>query len=693
MIFTQSRNFLLLSGIAFLISACGGGGGGAATAPGAAGAITSLAIKPSLGCFRNVDVTVFDITSGANVGSGKVDATNCQASISLTNYTGGPVILKAALIPQPSGYNAATYCNDSAAACFFNEGTSAWEPYVYSGGLEAMLAPIPSLEASKVYGINKVTNALAASLSIPANFDSDASQLATLKTNLTSDAVKAKASDLLQALAAAGITDIFAAPRIVAASAQDVLNMQNSSELDGFSALFLMDALESNPLTSALTFQKNVANGDGFLAVFQSVTASAKSFISSDVAARKSLVAVKQSALQKSAGQQTSGQQTSGQQTSGQQTSGQQTNSSSVMVVRATTTFSQADMDILASTAAATLRVVPMLGQFSKGATVELINPLDGATTKIIGTATVNSDGYADVKLPDGFQSSFVVKVYDPGNSLTYYDAGRQKLQAFGNKPIYALVPTTKRVGEGAVIGVTAITDMAAALAGVGQGAEVMTAQGANETERLASIYDKMLTAYAQSVYLIGWTNTKSISAAYQLNPLLPPTRVSATKLAQGGIDIGQAGGVWAVFFAEMSKQATQNGFLDMMNLIHSTSSNGDVGLRAIAEGIRADISAGTDKIKYQSELVSSLFRSVNRSTYDGSTYADPCIVVPVSVYRPIATVFQNASNSNPNDDFKSSTIAGLVLELKESISTLLNGNPKRINLDRSVKAGCTNNP
>ncbi len=691
MIPQQPKNFLLFAGLALLLSACGGGGGGANTTQdvGTPEVVSTLAIKPSLGCFRNVNVTVFDVTSGSNIGSGKVGSSNCQASVSLTNYSGGPVILKAALLPQPDGYNAATYCSDTAnAACFFNEGTSAWEPYVYSGGLEAMLAPIPSLEPSKVYGINKVTNALAASLSIPTNFDTDTNQLATLKANLTSEAVKAKAADLLQVLSAAGITDIYASPKIVAASAQDVVNMQNSAELDGFSALFLTDALESNPLTSALTFQKNVAKGDGFSAVFLSAVTNAKSFVNSDVTTRKNLVTAKQSVLQ-----QTTSQQTTNPPTTNQPTTNQQTNSStSVTVSRTSATFSQADMDVVASTVPATLRVVPMLGQIAQGATVELINPLDGATTKIIATATVNSDGYADVKLPDGFQSSMVVKVYDPGKSLTYYDVGRSKLQSLGVKPIYALVPATKRVGDGAVIGVTAVTDMAAALAGIGQGAEVLTAQGANETERLESIYQKMLTAYAQSIYLIGWTGTKSLSAAYQLNPLLPPTRITAAKLDQGGIDIGQAGGVWAVFFAEMSKQAVQNGFLDMMSFIHATSSNGDVGLRAIAEGIRADLSGGTDKIKYSSELVATVFRSVNRATYDGSAYANPCIVVPVSVYRPISTVFQSATNANPSDDFKSSAIAGLVLELKESMATLLNGNPKRINLDRSLKTGCSNN-
>lgn len=658
------------------LSACGGGGGGGGTPAdagstgGTGSSVSSLSVKPSLGCFRNVDVLVFDVAQGATVGTGKIGSTGCQAAITLTNYSGGPVILKAALLTQPTGYNAATYCNDATnAACFFNEGTATWEPYVYSGGLEAMLAPIPSLEASKVYGINKVTNALAASMSIPTNFDTDATQFATLKANVTSAAVNTKVSDLLQVFSGMGAADLFGAPNTVAASAQDILDMQANAQLDGFSALFLRDALDSNPLTSAFTFQKAVAKGDTFATVFQTSVNAAKVFVQLDTVARKAVIDNKQAQRQ-------------------QEKTITQT-SNTVTVVRTGATFSQADVDVPASTTAGTLRVVPMLGQYTQGATVELINPLEGASTKILASATVNADGYADVALPAGLASSFVVKVYDPGNSLTYYDVGRKKSQSLGSKPIYALVPATRRVGDGAVIGVTAVTDMAASLAGIGQGAESLTAQGANEAERLTSIYDKMITAYARSIYMLGWVGSKSISAAYQLNPLLPPTRLSAAKLTAGGIDLGQAGGVWAVYFAEMSKQATQNGFLDMVSLIHGTSSNGDVGLRSVADGIKVDLSAGTDKVKYPSELVSTLFRSVNKAVFDGSSYVDSCIDIPVSVYRPISTVFEKASATNPSDDFKSSAIDVLVLELKESISTLLNGNPKRINLDRSVKSSC----
>lgn len=333
-----------------------------------------------------------------------------------------------------------------------------------------------------------------------------------------------------------------------------------------------------------------------------------------------------------------------------------------------------------------------MLGQFSSGATVDLITPVEGAATKVLASATVNADGYADITLPVGLASSFIVKVYDATNQATYYDVGRNKSVSFGNKPLYALVPTTVSVSDGTVIGITPVTDMAAALAGVGIGAESIKATGATEQERQSSIYNTMLTAYARSIYLLGWTTTKSVGAQYQLNPLLPAVRLTATGLNSVGVDLGQAGGVWAIYFAEVSAAAIKEGFQDTISWIHSVSSNGDVGLRGVVEGIKADLNANTSKITYSNELVSTIFRSANKAMYDGSLYADNCVDIATSVYEPIKTVFEKSSSTNPAGDFKATTISALSLEIKESISTLLNGNPKRVNLERNLKASCVPN-
>jgi len=653
-----------------LLAGCGGGGGGGGGGAGLSG--PRLTVTPSLGCFRNVEVTVFDLQSGQSVGSGKVGSTGCQASISLSNYSGGPVVLKAALIPQPANYDATTYCNDTAnAACFFNEGTAAWEPYVYSGGLDAMLAPLPSLDYNKQYGLNKITNALAASLSIPSNFDTDPAALATVKAAVTKDAITTQSTQMLNAFAALGLSDIFSPPKVLAASAQDIANMKSSTQLDGFSALFLRDALEKNPLSSVKSYQDSVSSGSSFATVFSSIVTATKSFVDSDSTTRAALIQSKQ----------------------GQRTQEKELaqSASGVTVQRVGGTFSQSDFDVVPSTQTSVLRVVPMLGQFSQGATVELINPLQDATTKVLATATVNADGYANVTLPAGLESSFIVKVYDNTSQVTYYDAGRGTTRSLGNKPLYALVPANKRIGDGAVIGVTVVTDMAAALAGVGIGSEAIPVAGQGDA-RLTNVYNSMITAYARAIYLLGWTSSKTLTAAYQLNPLLPPTRVTATKLSTLGIDLGQAGGVWAAYFTELSKAAYEEGFQDTISWVHSTSSNGDVGLRAVVEGIKADIAADTNNIVFSSELVSTIFRAANKAMFDGPQYADACVEIPTSTYAPILKVFEKSSTTNPDDDFKSTTISALVLELKDSMSVLLNGNPKRLNLDRTLKTSCVAN-
>ena len=658
---------------------CGGGGDGTTAGSGTGsanaggttpvgGTAASISVRPSLGCFRNVEVLVFDVEKGESVGSGKIPSTGCDASISLSGYSGGPVVLKAKLLIQPAGFNAATYCNDTEnAACFFNEGTGVWEPYIFTpSGPEALLAPLPEIDSAKTYGINKVTNALAAALSIPSNFDEDPSQVAQIRTAVTKNVVSSKVAEFVAAFSTLGISDILAAPTRVAASSQDIADFQ-SSTVDPFSALFFRDALESNPLSSALSFQRNVANSQALTTVFSSSITNARNFVALSAAERTTLVS-RQSQLRI--------------------TEKQQASSSSAPTARQGSSFSETGNDVEGSTEASVLRVVPMLGRFSAGATVEVLNPVDGS---ILVAAQVGTDGFADLTLPANLNRSFLVKVSNPraSASVTYFDVGLSQNQGLGTKPMYALVPTLVRPTTGAVIGVTPVTDMAAALAGVGPSSETISAQGATDDARAESIANKMFTAYAQSQYMLGWVSpqlTSSLNARYQLNPLLPPVRINAnTRTA--GIDAGQAGGFWAIFFAELAIASRDQGFPDFINFVQEVALGvGEVGLRRIAEEVAADLNANRSNSSYGSSVVSAVIRSTNSvlaNSRSPSGFLQTCISIDTTALAPITAVFQRASLENPKADFDSVTISRLVNTLKEDMRTLLTGNPKRFNLPR----------
>lgn len=688
------RVFGLGAALTLTLASCGGGGGGGSssiTEPTA----NTISVRPSLGCFRNVEVDVFDISKGEVVGTGRIPSSGCDASINLSSYSGGPVILKAALLTQPPGFDPATYCNDvQNAACFFNEGTLAWEPFVYSSGLESLLAPLPELDPSKTYGINKITNALATALNIPSNFDSDPAALQRVKASITKESVNAEVSNFIELFQALGVTDLLSAPRNVAASSADVDAFKSSTSFDAFSALFLRDALENNPLQSALTFSSRVASGENLSSVFSTAISDANSFVRLNPTERTSLIQERQADREQEKSQVLAGNNASGDSSvSGNNNTGGSGSASGVAVTRTQTSFLDSGNDVAGSAETSTLRVVPMLGQFSAGAVVELIEPLQGA---VIAASQVQELGYADIEMPATLQSSFIVKVSNAQAqaSVTYFDVGLSVNQAISSqRPLYALVPTNSRPTTGVVIGVTPVTDMAAALVGVGPTSETIAPeQGVAADARESNIATQMFAAYARALYMLGWTSaslTSSPNARYQLNPLLPPVRLSAQSI-QNGIDIGQAGGLWAVFFAELARNSLLQNYPNFLSFIQSTSQDGEPGLRLMAESIRGDLNdGGLASVDFSTTAVASIIRSVNNVVADGSQYENECIEVTPSVLAPITSVFSQAAVTNPKSDFDPSVISRLASALREDTATLLTGSPKRFSLSRQIKVSC----
>lgn len=324
--------------------------------------------------------------------------------------------------------------------------------------------------------------------------------------------------------------------------------------------------------------------------------------------------------------------------------------------------------------------VVPALGAFGSGATVEVYNASTGV---LIGTPTsTGSDGTATIDL-GAFADPFVIKVYGAASGVSYFDENSQATAALlANDVLLAMVPATSAVSINARIGVTPLTHMAATFAGLSANSlQVTPASGAD------TVASTMLKAYARVRYAMGLGLQSDAAAKRYLNPLLAPVPLSATSISTG-VDLSRAGGYYGLLLAELAK----NGALSTSQF-SPTAFTQELAAEALA--LRT---AGYDNTASTAFLRSEASAVLNQSTRatgaaDGngistSQFANTCITIPQSSRIAINAALANA-NGAVTVQPSSNAIDQLAAELNETIATQLSGAPVNMVGTAVTGGGC----
>jgi len=202
-----------------------------------------------------------------------------------------------------------------------------------------------------------------------------------------------------------------------------------------------------------------------------------------------------------------------------------------------------------AGVAGKSITVVPALGGFSAGAVVEAFKPngdlIKATTTTAAGEASIDMAGY------DG---PFILKVSGAAG-VSYYDEKAGAAKDFSNATDYLLsvVPTTT-ITSGSAYGVTPLTNMVAALAGVDGLAP--TVAGAATADVVANI--NQAVKFTQDILGV---DSKT------LDVLAAPTPVRADRLK---VSSGSASGLYGLLLAEMANKSTSGSPLAQAKLIYS---------------------------------------------------------------------------------------------------------------------------
>lgn len=188
-----------------------------------------------------------------------------------------------------------------------------------------------------------------------------------------------------------------------------------------------------------------------------------------------------------------------------------------------------------ASVAGKSITVVPALGGFSAGAVVEAFKP----NGDLIKSTTTTAGGEASIDMA-GYEGPFILKVSGAAG-VTYYDEKAGTAKDFSNATDYLLsvVPTTT-ITSGAAYGVTPLTNMVAALAGVDGLAP--TVAGAATADVVANI--NQAVKFTQDILGVD-SNTLDVLAA--------PTPVRADRLK---VSSSSASGLYGLLLAEMANKA-----------------------------------------------------------------------------------------------------------------------------------------
>jgi len=516
----MNPRLIVLSALGLLtLMGCGGGGGSSGTT---ASSGIDISTRPALGCFSDGAKVEAYNTAGTLIGTGTVSS--CDAAITLTASHTGPVLLKAL---------------GAAGVTYFNE-KDPDNPAAFGAG-SSMLSVLPSVQAGSVYGINVMTNLVAAA----AGIDADAPVAPTAAKITTAKALTLGVLGLSEADLGG---DIFAAPVALKSKSDKSLTGNISGKmLYGTMLAELAASSTGSPATQAATLFTKM-----------------KSAASSNTGAATNLSAVSQVML-KAVSNISSGKSTALQ--SFGATGYAVPSSLATAYTAAVTTATQAiktqtnetiSLAVPGSTQTATsVKVVPAIGYFGAGAKVFAIDPTTGQPINSDPVLT-DATGVASLNL-GSWSEPFILKVV--GNTgVQYYDAGlNQKVNYTDTDVLLALVPAQSKVTNGSVIGVTPLTHVAAAFV-LPSLSNLQITLGKDQTMESA-----MLDAMVRARYFFGLTDSGSGNAAILLNPLLAPERLNSST---DRIDLSKEGGFWGVYFSELSKSANQNNELSFMTFV-----------------------------------------------------------------------------------------------------------------------------
>ena len=521
----MNSRLIVLSALGLLsLIGCGGGGSSGTTASSGTTSSSGIDIstRPALGCFSDGAKVEAYNTAGNLIGTGTVSS--CDAAITLPAGHTGPLLLKAL------GAVGVTYFNEK----------DPDNPAAFGAG-SSMLSVLPSVQAGSVYGINVMTNLVAAA----AGIDADA-PVAPVATKITT----AKALTL----GVLGLTeddlggDIFAAP-VALKSKTDKSLTGNISDKMLYATMLAELAASStgSPATQAATlFTKmksaatsNTGAATNLSAVSQVMLKAVSNISSGKSSALQSFGATGYAVPSALATSYTAAV------TAATQAIKTQTNETISLAVPGSTQTSTS------------VKVVPAIGYFGAGAKVFAIDPTTGQP---INSEPVETDATGVASLTLGSWSKpFILKVV--GNTdVQYYDAGlNQKVNYTGTDVLLALVPAQSKVTNGSVIGVTPLTHVAAAFV-LPSLSNLQITLDKDQTMESA-----MLDAMVRARYFFGLTDSGSGNAAILLNPLLAPERLSSSTEK---IDLSKEGGFWGVYFAELSRSANQNNEVSFMAFV-----------------------------------------------------------------------------------------------------------------------------
>jgi hypothetical protein len=314
--------------------------------------------------------------------------------------------------------------------------------------------------------------------------------------------------------------------------------------------------------------------------------------------------------------------------------------------------------------------VVPALGAFSGGAIVEVF---DASTGTRIGTQVSTAyNGTATIDLSSQ-NTSFVIRVTG-APSVSYYDeASGINLPLLASQSLLAMVPTSLSPSGNVRIGVTPLTHMAAAFAGLSNSNLRVTPASGSET-----VPQTMAKAYARVRYAMGLGNVDASLEPY-LNPLVAPTALSATNRS-AGIDLSTQGGYYGLLLAEMAQAgANSTTRYSPINLAQALANEA-------ATLVTSNYSAGAITAFTSSEPRLVLAQATNTLGAGNSSFINSCVNIPADTRTRLNNAMFNAyaiTDLSTSPDQLAQTV---LTQTRQQ----LGGTTANMTSTRSTAAGCT---
>lgn len=585
----------LIFGVVGLLSLVGCGGGDSSTSTSASSSSgISISSRPALGCFSDGAKVEAYNTAGTLIGTGTVSS--CDAAITLPATHTGPVLLKAV---------------GAAGVTYFNE-KDPDNPAAFGAG-SSMLSVLPSVATGSVYGINVMTNLVAAAAGIDAS-----APVAPAAAQITT--AKALALGVLGLSEADLGGDIFAAPVALKSKTDKSLTGDISGKMLYATMLAELAASSTgSPATQAATL---------FTSMKSAATSSTGAATKLASVSQVMLKAVSNISSGKSAALQSFG-------ATGYAVPSTLATSYTAAVTAATQAIKTKTNETTVSLAvpgatqtAATVKVVPAVGYFGKGAKVFAIDP---STGQAINSDPVTTDdtGVASISLGT-WDKPFILKVVGD-TSVQYFDAGlNQKVNFTGTDVLLALVPADSKVTNGSVIGVTPLTHVAAAF--VVPSVDSLQITLAKDQTMASAMLDAMVRART----FFGLTDSGIKSTAILLNPLLAPERLASSS---DRIDLSKEGGFWGMYFAELSKSANVNSEVSLMAFVKKLFDQVLV--------LKAANYSDTAATAFNATGLNNVLKTAAGSVSSGSkTFRKTSVCIVENTYSTMKTLFTTATTT-----------------------------------------------